>query len=272
MVMEKEAYAHGSLIPLAFAIVLAAALLAGALWMSGSGGQGSVLCKDRCAISINTTAPDSLASSISVNADAQTEVAPDKAEISFSVVSRGADPALIQQDNDRTVQAITEAVQALGVPAENIKTVGYSLDRWTEWSENDKTMVDKGYVLTNSVRVVTYRVEQAGTILKLAVQNGANNVDGVSFGLSDNLSRSTYNLLLEQAAGNAGQKAQAMASASGVKIVRLNSMQEGYGYVQPVANVNYRAADMSGAAPVPAQISAGMAKLSASVSASYKVQ
>ncbi|MDE1798219.1 MAG: SIMPL domain-containing protein, partial [Candidatus Micrarchaeota archaeon] len=209
----------------------------------------------------------------SVSAEASADVNPDKAELVFGVVSRGTDPAAIQADNDASVRNIINAVQAMGVPAGNIKTVGYSLDRWTEWNDTLRTSVDMGYVLTNQVRVVTYNVSQAGGILKAAVSGGANSVDSVSFGLSDALQQKTYNGLLGTAAGQADDKAKAMASAAGVSLGKLQYMNEGYSYAQPLSNYNYRsmAAGASAAAPMPATVTPGLAKVTADVTASYAV-
>ncbi|MFA6489562.1 MAG: SIMPL domain-containing protein [Candidatus Micrarchaeia archaeon] len=210
---------------------------------------------------------------LSVSADASKEVTPDKVEIIFSVVSRGADPTAIQVENDAKLKQITAAIAALGVPTENIKTVGYSLDRWQEYNETQKKYVDMGYQLSNSLRVVSYDVTQAGKIVKGAVQNGANDISGITFSLADSTQKKLYNSLLQDAAASAKGKADAMATSAGVKIASLSSMNEGYNYVAPVANYNYRDMAMeakAGAAP-EVSISAGLVKVIATVNAQYEI-
>lgn len=211
---------------------------------------------------------------LSVSADSSKEVPPDKVEITFSVVSRGTDPSAIQVENDAKLKQITSAIAALGVPAENIKTVGYSLDKWSEYNKTQEAYVDKGYQLSNSLRVVSYDVSQAGKIVKGAVQNGANDVSGIQFSLADATQKKLYNSLLQDAAASAKGKADAMASAAGVKIASLSSMSEGYSYVAPMANYDYRnlAMEASGGAKVPeVSISAGLVKVVATVNAQYEI-
>ncbi len=210
---------------------------------------------------------------LSVSADASQEVTPDKVEIVFSVVSRGPDPTAIQADNDAKLRQIQDSISSLGIPTDNIKTVGYSLDRWTEYNKTLETYVDKGYQLTNSLRVVSYDVSLAGKIVKQAVQNGVNDVSGIQFSLSDATQKSLYNSLLQKASASAKGKAESMASAAGVQIKSLSSMSEGYSYVQPMANFDYRSMTLeakAGAAP-GISISAGLVKVSASVSAQYEI-
>ena len=246
--------------PIALALIVAAVLFSAAFFYAP--GKSTVI------------SPNPQIHMLSVSADASQEITPDKVEIVFSVVSRGPDPGAIQVENDAKLRQIQESLSALGVPAENIKTVGYSLDRWSEYNKTLETYVDLGYQLTNSVRVVSYDVTKAGTIVKQAVQNGANDVSGIQFSLADATQKSLYNSLLQKASASAKGKAESMASAAGVQIKSLSSMSEGYNYVQPMANFDYRSMAMEakagGAAP-DVSISAGLVKVSASVSAQYEI-
>ncbi len=213
---------------------------------------------------------------LNVNAQAVEEVTPDKVEIVFSVVSKGEDPAKIQIENDEKVRKIKEKLMAIGVPEQNIKTVGYNLDKLYEWNKTLEKSVDIGYSLTNSIRVVSYQTALGANIVKESVANGANDISSVQFMLSDKTREEVYARLLEEACKNAGEKAQSMARASDAKIKRLAGMNEGYSYVEPTANVDYRYAKMEYAAQDSAggsvSLSAGTAKVSVSVSASYELE
>ncbi|MCX6770845.1 MAG: SIMPL domain-containing protein [Candidatus Micrarchaeota archaeon] len=245
--------------PMALAMVIAALLFSGAIYYSPS------------KTTFVQSQPDQQ-HMLSVSADANQEIAPDKVEIIFSVVSRGQDPATIQADNDAKLRQIKQGLLQLGVPDANIKTVGYSLDRYQEYNKTLENYEDRGYQLSNSLRVVSYDVSTAGAIVKSSVANGANEVSSVQFGLSDKLKDSTYNALLQTAASQAKGKAEAMAKAAGVSLSGLDSMNEGYSYVEPLANYNYKSMDASGSAPAPeVSISAGLVKVSASVSAAYGI-
>jgi uncharacterized protein YggE len=247
--------------PMALAVMLAAVLFSGAFYFAPKG-------------TIMSSAQDAR-HMLSVSADAQKEIAPDKVEMTFSVVSRGKDPSVIQTENDAKLRAIKDSMLQLGIPEANIKTVGYSLDRWQEYNKTSGDYDDKGYQLYNTMRVVSYDVSQAGTMIKSAVEGGSNDVSGITFGLSDKLREGTYNELLQQASSQAKGKAQSMASAAGVSITSLVSMNEGYSYYAPVANVNYRDSSLeayaSGSVPKDVSVSAGTVKVSAQVSATYEI-
>lgn len=245
--------------PIALAIIVAAVLFSASFYFAP--GKTSLLSQQ----------PQTHI--ISVSADASQEVAPDKVEITFSVVSRGMDPSAIQEENDAKIRTIQSALVALGVQENNIKTIGYSLDRWTEYNKTQERYVDMGYELRNSLRVVSYDVASAGKITREAVSKGANDVSGIQFMLSDASQKKLYGQLLSQAASTAKDKAQNMATAAGVKIAGLSSMNEGYSYVAPMANYDYRSTGVGeGKAPAPeVAISAGLVKVSASVSAQYEI-
>lgn len=256
MVLDKTTYTFDTG-PIALAIIVAALLFSGSYYLT----------PPKTIFSANPQ-PHMLG----VSADASQEVAPDKVEITFSVVSRGADPSAIQAENDAKLRQIKERLVAMGVPEANIKTVGYALDRWSEYNKTREEYVDLGYQLSNSLRVVSYDVSKAGAIVKEAVAGGANQVQGIVFSLSDSAQKELYGTLLQKASSQAKGKAESMATASGVKIVALSQMSEGYSYVEPMANFNYKAMDAAGSAPAPeVAISAGLVKVSATVSASYEI-
>jgi len=246
--------------PIALALIVAALLFSGAFYFAP---QKAIISSTQDARHM-----------LSVSADSQKEIAPDKVEMTFSVVSRGQDPAAMQTENDAKLRAIKDSLMQLGIPSSNIQTVGYSLDRYQEYNKTSAVYEDKGYQLYNSLRVVSYDVSQAGTMLKSAVAGGANDVSGISFGLSDKLRDSTYNALLQTASAQAKAKAQSMATAAGVSITALSSMNEGYSYYSAKSNVNYRGMDSSAAGAVPSpeiSVSAGTVMVTAQVSATYEV-
>lgn len=251
--MDGKAYSSG-LMPIAIAIVIAAAIFSSAFYFAAG------------KTALQSSEPK--VRTISVSADAMREVAPNKAEITFAVYTRGLDPEGIQAENNEKMKKISEAIKALGIPPENIKTIGYTLDRYSEY--NGSVYVEKGYQLTNTLRVITYDVTQAGKIVGLAVQNGANEVLGITFGISDEEKKRLYGLILQEAASSAKSKAEAMASSAGAKITGLVSMSEQYSYYPPIVS-NYRFGIEQTAAKGDVEINSGLIKIAAIVQAQYEV-
>ncbi|MFA5930295.1 MAG: SIMPL domain-containing protein [Candidatus Micrarchaeia archaeon] len=258
--------------PIAFAIMVAALIFSAAFYFSPP--KASISYSPAESFNYSLTKFSTLADQprlIYASAEASKDVEPDKAEVVLSVVSNGTDPAAIQIENDARTRKVKVAVLALGVPEANIKTVGYDLQRRYEYNKTSNSYETTGYILTNSMHVTSYDVSLAGKIVKSAVSEGANEVTSISFGLTDPARKAAYSQLLSQASQEAKDKAGIMASATGVKIIALNTMSEGYSISQVLTS--YRDA-VSGALPAPqdVSISAGLVKVTATVNAGYEIE
>jgi len=263
--VQEEVHMHPMInpVPMAIGLLLAAIILSYGIYAGLSS-----LSTSKTNVVNNTLYPQM--QTISVSAVANQEVTPDKAELVFSVQTQGSDPTQIQVQNDKYMNMIINAEKALGVPANQIKTTGYSLQKWTEYNDTLKTYMDKGYILTNQLSVTTYQTNQTGYILKAAVSNGANDVSSVSFSLSDALQNQVYNTLLGQAATQANAKAQAMASAASVSVKKLDSMSEGYQTISYQKTYS-QSGGISVPSAAPAVVTPGMVTVSATVSAVYDI-
>jgi uncharacterized protein YggE len=108
---------------------------------------------------------------------------------------------------------------------------------------------------------VTTALGKAGALVDAAVRAGANNVDGPSLDTADK--SSLYAEALKQALGEAKQKAQAIASATGLTLGAALKVREG-GAPTPIV---YGEALAARATAVP--IEAGTQKIQASVTVTY---
>ena len=70
---------------------------------------------------------------ISVSAQGKSQVKPDVAQISFSVVSRGKDPKSISEDNNAKINKAIEFVKVKGIDSKDIKTPECNLNHDSEW-------------------------------------------------------------------------------------------------------------------------------------------
>ncbi|MBI2036960.1 MAG: SIMPL domain-containing protein, partial [Candidatus Liptonbacteria bacterium] len=98
---------------------------------------------------------DSLISSrvFYVSAEGKAVVSPDIANLSFSVVSEGKDPAVLQEDNNTKMRAALDHVKAQGVDEKDIKTAQYDLQPRYEYDEKTRRSFISGYTLTQTVFV-----------------------------------------------------------------------------------------------------------------------
>ena len=158
--------------------------------------------------------------------------------------------------NASQAREIIAALKKAGVGSSDIQTTQVSL--WPQTSSNGTRIT--GYQASNSVQV-TAALGKSGSLVDAAVGAGANNVDGPSLDTADK--PALYNQALKQALGEAKQKAQAIASATGLTLGAALKVREG-GAPTPIV---YGEALSAKGTAVP--IEAGTQKIQASVTVTY---
>ncbi len=161
---------------------------------------------------------------ITVTGDAQTDVMPDLAVLTLTVVTQGQDAQTVQEDNSKKMNTVLQALKDAGVLDKEIETINYNLNPWQEWDAKTQSMQDKGYRLQNTLQVKSKDVKNTGKLLDLAVKNGVNTVDGVYFTLSDDAEASVRDQLVAQASLKAKQKAQTLAKNLDVTLGKVLSV------------------------------------------------
>lgn len=167
---------------------------------------------------------------ITVIGDAQTKVAPDTAQMTFSVVTESAQALNAQQENARKSEAVKTAVEAVTANAKpEIKTSDYSLSPEQDYSKNVPTIRD--YEVKNTVTISIQDLSQIGAVIDAATKAGANSIEGIQFVLRENSPAQGDALAL--ATQQAMTKAEAIAQSLGGKIVRVVESVEGGAPVIP---------------------------------------
>ncbi|MDN7024077.1 DUF541 domain-containing protein [Methanoculleus sp. FWC-SCC1] len=196
---------------------------------------------------------------------------PDQAVVALAVQTENADVTVAQQMNAEQMDAVINAVKAAGIPAEKIKTTGYSVTPVTEdsgavWSSAKV----KYYRVTNTVRVTLDDVTRVGEIIDLGIANGANRVDYISFTVSDETQQELRSQALTAAVRQARSDADAVAAALGKTIIDVREVNIGSNYI-PLrydSAASY-AGGMEKAAGVPTPIEVGEMDVTATVSVTY---
>ena len=179
-------------------------------------------------IIVTNDANNALRNTISVSGSAEIEVAPDEAEIRFSIITEALNSSQAQQQNAQIVSQVIAALRAQGVPESAIETLAFSVDQIREWEQGQ--YVYKGYRVRNTIKVTTRDMTTVGDLLDRAVAAGANDVDGVSFQLSTEAQQKVREQLLQQAAEDAQNKATLLTQSLGVTLGKAITISE-YNYV-----------------------------------------
>lgn len=212
---------------------------------------------------------------IQTRATGEIITAPDRAEISFAVVIEDPDVRAAQRENAEKMDRCIQALKRAGLTSDDMKTTGYSIRQVTKNidPETGARLPDdrqvEVYRVTNTLLVTLKDIDRAGEMIDIAVDNGANHVNYISFTLSDEKQRSLRAEALQQAVKKSRADADVVALALGLAIRDVKEVVIDPGYY-PVTRSAYDAA-MGIPAPemVPTPIQPGDVTVTASVSISY---
>ena len=85
-----------------------------------------------------------------------------------------------------------------------------------------------GYQVQNEVRVTVREIGKSGALLDQVVSAGANQISGIQFDVAD--PQAAADEALRKAIADARRKAELMAAAAGVRIVRVLDISGGGGF------------------------------------------
>jgi uncharacterized protein YggE len=191
---------------------------------------------------------------------------PDVAYVYVGVKVQADDVSTALSDNNVQANAVSQAVQALGVEAKDIQTTSFNVYPMQDYAP-DGTISRNYFVVENTVYITVRDLTKLGTLLDAVVKSGANTINGISFDVQDKEAANAQ--ARDLAIQNAKAEAQSIADASGV---RLGELQNVNVYVNSSATPMYDAkgGSMSAASNVP--ISAGQLLISASASMTYEIK
>lgn len=195
---------------------LAVALATGALTMSTAGSASAQ----------TTVAPQIAADStlLTVNATGKTSRQPDVANFSTGVVTRNADANAAMRANAELMAKVIAALKKEGVAAKDIQTSGINLNPDYTYRDNQPPVIN-GYNASNTVNVKVRDMSRIGKIMDVLVANGANQINGPSFAIDDEIS--ALNEARKDALKQAQARAQLYAHTLGLNVRRIVSIDEG---------------------------------------------
>jgi uncharacterized protein len=183
---------------------------------------------------------------ISVTGTGTVEAAPDMATLMIGVTTQGATAAEALAENSKATEAVIARLTASGVEARDLQTSNLSINpNWTGYDSSTPTI--SGYVASNMLTVRVRALDTTGAILDAAVADGANTLNGMTFGLAD--PEPAYNEARKEAVADARAKAELLAMAAGVRLGQVVSISDAGAMTDPAPM--YR--DAVAASPVPVQ-------------------
>jgi uncharacterized protein YggE len=200
--------------------------------------------------------------SVTANGEAVITVEPDQAEIDIGVVTQARNaPDAARENADKLARVMTEVRKLLG-KGDEVKTASYSLNPNYRYPQGGKPEI-VGYTATNILRVKTATLANVGKLIDASMQSGANTIHRLVFNLKDEHGAQLQALRL--ASGKAKAKADEMAGALGLKIVKVLSVTEGDRGVRPIVMPQPRGAQMEALAAASTPVEAGTIEVRSSV-------
>lgn len=190
---------------------------------------------------------------------------PDLAVVSLGLYSEGKEVPVIQDDNSKKVNAIIGSLKKLGIAEDDIQTSNYTISPKYDYSNGTQSV--NGYTVSQSLTVKVRDLSRIGQVLSDAGNAGANQINGVTFSIDDPAALKVQ--ARAKAIEDARKKADELAKAMGVDIVRVVTFSESASSVPGQPVYTFRAEDVASQAP---DIKPGALDVAADISVTFEIR
>ncbi|KQI67318.1 hypothetical protein AN189_16285 [Loktanella sp. 3ANDIMAR09] len=202
------------------------------------------------------------AARITMQGTGEVSATPDLARVNLGVSHQAptAAAALAQMSTDMT--AVLASLSDAGITGADVQTSGLRLDVIQDYDRDNNISRVTGYRASTDVSVTVTALDRLGEVLDAVVQSGANQMNGLTFDVSDR--QQLLDDARRAAVADAMRKAALYADAAGIALGRLVSLSEGGVSAGPAPMMRMA---MEDAMSVP--IAEGEVTISASVTMSW---
>jgi len=168
---------------------------------------------------------------INVEGNSELTFEPDEAEVwaGISIVKENAEDA--QAEANKIINAILDGLRSKGINEQDIETERLNLYEERVYTRDEGSKV-VGWRASQTLKIKTTDMSKVGTIVDIAVKNGANQLNNINFGLSEEKEQEFKQQALAEASKNAKAKAETIAKSLDVKLGKIKSVSESnFGYM-----------------------------------------
>ncbi|HLK23160.1 MAG TPA: SIMPL domain-containing protein [Caulobacteraceae bacterium] len=205
------------------------------------------------------------ATTLTLSADGQTKIVPDRATITLGVQVTDPTAQAAIRDNAEQMAHVMTALRTAGVPDKDVQTSNISLAAQYTYVQNEPPKAT-GYEASNEVTITVEDLAKLGPIIDAVAASGANQVNGVSFGLRD--PTAAENAARLDAVRALQARADLYAQATGYHVARLVNLSEGEAPSAPIRPMMF-AARAAQATPTP--VSPGELTVDVIVNATFEL-
>ena len=182
----------------------------------------------------NNTTKTNASNTLSLTGTATTMVKPDKVTVSLGVqtTNKTADTALAA--NSKVMNKVIDALKATAIKDNETSTSSFSISPNYNYSQPSSAASRiTGFTVSNSIQIQSTNINNTSKWIDTAISAGVNTVDRIDFALSDKKLEETKNTLIKQAMQDARAEADIVASAAGMKIAGIRSINLNDLAIQP---------------------------------------
>ncbi len=161
---------------------------------------------------------------ITVTGTGKVYAKPDIAQVTLGATTESLKSQDAVTENNKVMNAVIADIKALGIEDKDIKTTYYNLSPLYDYTE--KGRVFKGYSINQQITLKIRDFAKISDILDKATSNGANTIGDLQFTIEDPDKAQAD--ARAQAIEEAKNKATVLAQQSGLKLIKLINVSEGY--------------------------------------------
>lgn len=163
---------------------------------------------------------------ISVTGEGRSEAVPDMATITLGARHEADTAAAALRASSEAVTAILARLTEAGIEERDVQTSGLNISpRWSQHYDDNRPPEIIGFIASNTVTVRVRDLDSLGGLLDvLVVEDGANSLSGISFGLQD--PQAAQDAARRVAVADARARAELYAEEAGVSVGDVMSISE----------------------------------------------
>lgn len=176
---------------------------------------------------------------LSLSGHGEVRTTPDIASLSVGVITNAQTATDALNASNKAMQAVLDSLNAAGIAARDIQTSNLTVSqRYDNRSDGNSQPRTAGFDASNNVSIVIRDLGALGKILDQVVNAGANQINGISFGVENEEPK--LDDARKLAVKEARRKAQLYATASGVVLGDVLTISENAAY-QPQSGAVFKA-------------------------------
>lgn len=153
---------------------------------------------------------------ITVSATGRVSAEPDIVHLQAGLTTEGASARKALTENNRVMRSLIDALTADGIADRDIQTSNFNVSPRYQRTERGGRNEINGYQVSNQVRVTVRDIDRAGDILDTLVELGANQMNGMSFEVSN--ADKLKDEARKEAIKAARRRADLLAAAAGAEV------------------------------------------------------